>query len=127
MLVSSVSQSSGKQAAKGGKGAKRQKTRRMDQLIKWCGGAAFDGCIIFDECHKAKNYREGAGLGTKIGAAVVELQKCLPLARIVYCSATGVTDLDHMAYMERLGLWGPGTQFTGFSVSILAWPFHCSC
>ena len=99
MLVSSVSQSSGKQAAKGGKGAKRQKTRRMDQLIKWCGGAAFDGCIIFDECkivilsqfgrwhcsqktialsgHKAKNYREGAGLGTKIGAAVVELQKAL--------------------------------------------------
>ena len=125
MLVSSVSQSSGKQAAKGGKGAKRQKTRRMDQLIKWCGGAAFDGCIIFDECHKAKNYREGAGLGTKIGAAVVELQKEMPLARIVYCSATGVTDLDHMAYMERLGLWGPGTQFTGFSVSILAWPFRC--
>ena len=29
---------------------------RLDQLVSWCGGTDFDGCVIFDECHKAKNF-----------------------------------------------------------------------
>ena len=29
---------------------------RLSQLISWCGGEKFDGCLIFDECHKAKNF-----------------------------------------------------------------------
>ena len=29
---------------------------RLQQLIDWCGGTSFDGCIVFDECHKAKHY-----------------------------------------------------------------------
>ena len=45
----------------------------------------------------------------------MELQKALPRARVLYCSATGVTDLENMAYMERLGLWGNGTQFDSFN------------
>lgn len=110
-LVSAVQQ----QASKVSKSAKRQKTRRLDQLIEWCGGPAFNGCLVFDECHKAKNFKEGADQGSKVGAAVVELQKALPRARVLYCSATGVTDLENMAYMERLGLWGPGTQFDSFN------------
>lgn len=28
---------------------------RMKQLIQWLGGEDFDGVIVFDECHKAKN------------------------------------------------------------------------
>ena len=40
--------------------------------------------IVFDECHKAKN----AG-STKMGKAVLDLQNKLPLARVVYASATG--------------------------------------
>lgn len=40
--------------------------------------------------------------------SVIDLQRALPLSRVVYCSATGVTDLKHLAFMERLGLWGPG-------------------
>jgi hypothetical protein len=60
-LVSATS--GGKAAPKGGGGAaKRQKVdkkRRLDQLIEWCGGEEFDGCLIFDECHKAKNFKEG--------------------------------------------------------------------
>lgn len=24
--------------------------------MDWCGGDKFDGCLIFDECHKAKNF-----------------------------------------------------------------------
>ena len=27
---------------------------RINQLVKWCG-KDFDGCLVFDECHKAKN------------------------------------------------------------------------
>lgn len=40
--------------------------------------------IIFDECHKAKN-----ATSTKMGKAVLDLQNKLPLARVVYASATG--------------------------------------
>jgi hypothetical protein len=37
-----------------------------------------------------------------------------PLARVVYCSATGASSLQNMAYMERLGLWGESTAFQNF-------------
>jgi hypothetical protein len=40
--------------------------------------------IVFDECHKAKN-----ASSTKMGKAVLDLQNKLPLARVVYASATG--------------------------------------
>lgn len=40
--------------------------------------------IVFDECHKAKN-----ASSTKMGRAVLDLQNKLPLARVVYASATG--------------------------------------
>ena len=32
-----------------------KKTSRLQQLIKWVGGHDFNGCILLDECHKAKN------------------------------------------------------------------------
>ena len=40
--------------------------------------------------------------------------RLMPKARVVYCSATGVSELRNMAFMERLGLWGPGTAFETF-------------
>ena len=43
-----------------------------------------------------------------------ELQRRLPKARIVYASATGASEPRNMAYMTRLGIWGPGTPFPGF-------------
>ena len=62
---------------------------RLKQLLHWCGDD-FDGCIIFDECHKAKNLcPTGAGKPTKTGMTVLELQNKLPKARVVYASATG--------------------------------------
>ena len=45
---------------------------------------------------------------------MVELQRALPLARVVYCSATGATELADLAYMERLGLWGPNAEHADF-------------
>ena len=80
---------------------------RIDQIINWVGGANFDGVIVFDESHKAKNLCPEVGnKSTKCGMAVASLQDRLPKARIVYASATGASDSKNMAYMTRLGLWG---------------------
>ena len=137
---------------------------RLDQVMQWLGGAVAEGCILFDESHKAKNLvpdvpeqgekgvkgargARGAQVNKKVSsktaAAVSALQRGCPKARVVYCSAvlaagveptapyrhrtapvmrgshtleprrgqTGASDVKHMAYMERLGLWGVGTSF----------------
>jgi hypothetical protein len=57
----------------------------------------------------------GSAKPTKTGLAVLELQEKLPNARIVYASATGASEPKNMAYMVRLGLWGPGTPFSDFN------------
>eukprot|EP00794_Sanderia_malayensis_P010733 gene10733-11882_t len=104
-LVSSVS-----------KGINSNRHSRLQQLIDWCGGTNFEGCLIFDECHKAKHFLpENEKSSTRIALAVTEIQRLLPKSRVVYCSATGVTDVKNMAFMERLGLWGNGTAFKDFT------------
>lgn len=51
------------------------------------------------------------GKPSKTGATVLELQRALKHARVVYASATGASEPKHMSYMSRLGLWGAGTGF----------------
>ncbi|XP_004688987.1 PREDICTED: protein strawberry notch homolog 2 isoform X2 [Condylura cristata] len=85
-----------------------QHRTRIKQILEWCG-EAFDGVIVFDECHKAKN-----ASSTKMGKAVLDLQNKLPLARVVYASATGASEPRNMIYMSRLGIWGEGTSFHTF-------------
>jgi hypothetical protein len=81
---------------------------RIRQLLQWCG-SEFDGCIVFDECHKAKNLCPvGSSKPTKTGLIALELQNRLPKARVVYASATGASEPRNMAYMVRLGIWGQG-------------------
>ncbi|KAH8420666.1 hypothetical protein KR222_010397, partial [Zaprionus bogoriensis] len=93
---------------------------RFRQLLQWCG-EDFEGLIIFDECHKAKNLCPvGSGKPTKTGQTVLELQQKLPKARVVYASATGASEPKNMAYMVRLGLWGQGTAFGSFGDFITA-------
>ena len=46
---------------------------------------------------------------------MLELQQRLPKARIIYASATGASEPKHMAYMVRLGIWGPGSPFRNFN------------
>ncbi|KAL0725755.1 hypothetical protein Bca4012_040354 [Brassica carinata] len=88
---------------------------RLQQLVQWCG-PDFDGLLIFDECHKAKNLVPEAGSQpTRIGQAVVDIQDKIPQARVLYCSATGASEPRNMGYMVRLGLWGAGTSFSDFS------------
>jgi hypothetical protein len=90
--------------AKGqGKNKKVGKSRLM-QLLEWCGGGkTFDGCILFDECHRAKNLKWSSNnnkskTSSKTALAVFELQKALPNARVVYCSATGITSPSGFTY-----------------------------
>lgn len=93
---------------------------RLDQLVQWLG-PDYDGVLMFDEAHNMGNSiqleEEGGGQFKKGGKvamkalAGVELQKRLPKARVVYVSATGATNVENLAYAERLGLWGKGTPF----------------
>lgn len=93
---------------------------RLKQLLQWCG-EDFDGCIVFDECHKAKNLcPTGSSKPTKTGLTALELQNRLPKARVVYASATGASEPRNMAYMVRLGMWGQGTPFENFNDFITA-------
>ncbi|VDN07010.1 unnamed protein product [Thelazia callipaeda] len=95
--------------------AKGKYRTRLKQLIQWFG-QDYDGVIVLDECHRAKNLVPTSGSKpTKTGRSVMELQKALPNARIVYASATGATEPRNMAYMTRIGLWGQGQAFHEFS------------
>jgi len=89
---------------------------RLDQIVSWLG-EDFDGVIAFDEAHfmgnlYGKQGKFGKSKGSLTAKAGVELQRRLPNARIVYVSATAATEVDNLAYAERIGLWGKGTAFT---------------
>ena len=89
---------------------------RLDQIVSWLG-EDFDGVIAFDEAHNMGNLygkkgSRGKSAGSEQAKAGVELQRRLPKARIVYVSATAATEVDNLAYAERLGLWGSGTAFS---------------
>ncbi|XP_057486376.1 protein FORGETTER 1-like isoform X4 [Actinidia eriantha] len=87
---------------------------RLQQIVQWCG-PEYDGLLVFDECHKAKNLvPEAGGQSTRTGEVVLEIQARLPEARVIYCSATGASEPRNMGYMVRLGLWGAGTCFSNF-------------
>ena len=88
---------------------------RLEQIVSWLG-EDFDGVIAFDEAHAmgnlfGKKSKFGKSKGSLVAQAGVELQRRLPNARIVYVSATAATEVDNLAYAERIGLWGPGTAF----------------
>jgi hypothetical protein len=85
---------------------------RYDQLCEWLG-ADFQGVIVFDECHRAKQYTTNKS-ATHTAEDVVRIQARFPHARIVYSSATGITSIKNMGYMSRMGLWGEHTPYKTF-------------
>lgn len=87
---------------------------RLQQLVDWLGGPSWDGVLVFDEAHKAKHGGASEKQGTQVAAAVLSLQQQLPAARVVYCSATGISEVSNMGYLSRLGLYGPGSAFPTF-------------
>ena len=89
---------------------------RINQLKQWLG-EDYDGIIVLDECHNANNVLDKkSGFGTKkassTGINTRDFIKEFPDARVVYVSATGATNVDNLAMLDRLGLWGSGTQFS---------------
>ncbi|TQN59946.1 methylase [Agrobacterium tumefaciens] len=103
------------------------KRSRVQQIVDWLGqeavnaeaatgnAKAFDGVIVFDEGHSMANAaggksERGEKAASQQGRAGLRLQRALPDARVVYVSATGASEVESLAYAERLGLWG-GTDF----------------
>lgn len=79
---------------------------RFGQVLSWLTHRSSEtkgeGLICFDEAHKAKNLDQN----TKVARLVDELQQRCPGCAVLYASATGATEVGHMQYMSRLGLWG---------------------
>lgn len=103
------------------------KRSRVQQIVDWLGQEAgsgeaatgkakgFDGVIVFDEGHAMANAAGGKSdsgekSASQQGRAGLRLQRALPDARVVYVSATGASEVESLAYAERLGLWG-GADF----------------
>ncbi|CAE8606357.1 unnamed protein product [Polarella glacialis] len=89
---------------------------RLGQVVEWLSGSqgSAQGLICFDEAHKAKNLDNKLGKPTLTGLTVQKLQQACPDAKVLYSTATGASELKNVAYMSRLGLWGPGTSFSSF-------------
>lgn len=89
---------------------------QLEQYLR--GDDNGDGAVIvFDESHNLKNAVVGqGGQASQIGVAVKNLLQAIPALRTTSLSATAATDVMNLGYLDRLGLWGPGTAFpTGFS------------
>jgi predicted RNA methylase len=85
------------------------KRSRVQQIVDWLG-RDFDGVIVFDEGHSMANAaggksERGEKAASQQGRAGLRLQHALPEARVVYVSATGASEVESLAYAERLGLW----------------------
>lgn len=90
----------------------------VTQLAEWLGNC---GLIVFDECHKANVLSlTSASKFIRTCTLVLQLQQLLPLARVVYASATGAAEPRNMVYMTRLGLWGEGSSYAVFQEFISA-------
>lgn len=97
--------------------------KRYKQILEWFGKDN-DGVFIFDESHLMKNVSESKfefggeakdlQEGADRGQMGVSFKKELPNARFVNASATAATTPINLAYLSRLGLWGPGTPFADF-------------
>merc|ERR1719482_1901522 len=58
--------------------------------------------------------RPSGATGSRAGIAGLALARALPDCAVLYSSATGATEIKHLGYLERLGLWGPGRPHATF-------------
>ena len=91
------------------------KKERLQQLKDWLG-QDFDGVIVLDEAHNANNATDSKNSGrtkraSQRALSTMDLANTFPEARVLYVSATGATEVRNLAMLDRLGLWGLGTQF----------------
>jgi hypothetical protein len=64
--------------------------------------------IILDEVHAANNPT------SLVARGVYDLHQALPCARVLYSTATSASRVDHLSFLQRLHLWGPGAGFESF-------------
>ena len=91
----------GERHSGGGKIAKSMQATRLHQLVTWCG-RNFDGVIVFDECHKAKNLYQANGKPSKTGAtgtgqSFVRMQILGKIHRITKLFQTRLHEVDFRA------------------------------
>lgn len=89
--------------------------QRVQQIVDWAG-PGFEGVIVFDESQNMRNLAlnndgQWAASAALQALAGRQLQDTLRDARVVYSSATGLTLLENVGYMARLGLWGAATPY----------------
>ena len=97
------------------RGGPKSGKSHLDTILEWLG-SDFDGVIVFDESHNMANSTTTQGTRgpkepSKAAITANKLQDSVKNARVVYASATGATNIENFAYLQRLGLWGEGTQF----------------
>jgi broad specificity phosphatase PhoE len=96
-------------------GDKKGNTRAA-QIDKWLRGedGGDGGYMLMDESHNLKNAVVSKGQeASQVGEAVKKFLDKMPALRTVSLSATAATDVMNLGYLDRLGLWGPGTPFPG--------------
>ncbi|CAJ1340021.1 unnamed protein product [Effrenium voratum] len=83
--------------------AGRSGMSRYKQLLAWLCRYEKDGSglLVLDEAHKAKNLES-----SRCAALVEDLQAMCTNCPVLYATATGATEVSHLQYMVRLGLWG---------------------
>jgi len=93
---------------------------RFGQVLQWLRfrKATGDGIIVLDEAHKAKNLEANA----QCARLVAELQRACPNCPVLYSTATGATEVRHMSYMVRLGLWGLDDEGLSSDPNGSVWP-----
>ena len=93
--------------------------QRSAQIQNWLRGKddAEGGFVLFDESHNLKNAVVGqGGQASQIGQVVKKLLEENPNLRSSSLSATAASEVMNLGYLDRLGLWGPGTAFpAGFN------------
>jgi hypothetical protein len=62
--------------------------------------------LVLDEAHVLRGSMRTDG-------ALERLQRVFEA--VLYSTATAASQAGHLGYMQRLGIWGPGTSFPGFS------------
>lgn len=55
-----------------------------------------DGLFLHPDQLRYVRHRHSVVQGTKVAATAVALQRALPAARVIYCSATGVSEVGNM-------------------------------
>lgn len=66
--------------------------------------------MMFDEIHMAKSAYI-IGKKSEQGRRVMRLQYNFPMARVVYCTATAASEVEHLLVLSRLNIWGRNTAY----------------